>query len=233
MWKEILIFLAGLVCGMGGLFIWYGLRFMSDLKTARHASAAELFTHEPGERDRAALAVVEACKNRMRWHTNPNPEWFPPLVDEIPRLVKEIALVYHPDSPHPLLAPGLSHFTRAIQLAATDVTDFLQTRTVGKLVDVSAHTAYKTWEKGKEVMQHETVQKLNKWYKRLLPVWQVLRWNSPLTWASMAVSNVAARTLQPAIVDIVARRAVELYSGRVMTKGAAPGLLKMETGEHP
>ncbi|MEI6535801.1 MAG: hypothetical protein WCN98_10705, partial [Verrucomicrobiaceae bacterium] len=109
----------------------------------------------------------------------------------------------------------LSHFTQALQLAASDVTQFLQTRTVGRLVDVSAHTALRTWEKGREVMQHEAMQKLGKWYKRLLPVWQVIRFNSPLVWASMAVSNVAARTLQPAIVDIVARRAIELYSGRI------------------
>lgn len=215
MLTYIFIFLAGLVCGMGGMAVWFGLRFLAELRDARHAVASDLFAALPGERDQAALAAVEACKNRLRWSRDPNPEWLPPLVDEIPKLVREIAMIYHPDAPHPMLAPGLSHFTKAIQLAATDVTEFLQTRTVGRLVDVSAHTALKTWEKGREVIQHETVQKLNKWYRRLLPVWQVLRWKSPLTWASMAVSNVAARTLQPAIIDIVAKRAVELYSGRV------------------
>lgn len=221
MWTYLLIFLAGLVCGMGGMAIWFGLRFLADLRAAKHAAAADLFAIQPGERDQAALAAVDACKNRMRWSKDPNPEWLPPLVDEIPKLVREIATIYHPDCPQPMLAPGLSHFTKAIQMAATDVTEFLQTRTVGRLVDVSAHTALKTWEKGREVIQHETVQKLGKWYRRLLPVWQMLRWKSPLVWASMAVSNVAARTLQPAIVDIVARRAVELYSGRV-TGGVVP-----------
>jgi hypothetical protein len=169
----------------------------------------------------------------MRWSKDPNPEWLPPLVVEIPKLVREIATIYHPDSPQPMLAPGLSHFTRSIQLAATDVTEFLQTRTVGRLVDVSAHTALKTWEKGREVIQHEAVQKLGKWYRRLLPVWQVLRWKSPLVWASMAVSNVAARTLQPAIVDIVARRAVELYSGRISGGAVPPGeLVKIAGSDH-
>jgi hypothetical protein len=215
MWTSIFIFLAGIVCGMGGMAVWFGLRFLADLRAAQHAAAADLFSIQPGERDQAALAAVEACKNRLRWNRDPNPEWLPPLVDEIPKLMREIAAVYHPDSPQPMLAPGLSHFTKAIQLAATDVTEFLQTRTVGRLVDVSAHTALKTWEKGREVIKHEAVQKLNKWYRRLLPVWQVMRWKSPLVWASVAVSNVAARTLQPAIVDIVARRAVELYSGRI------------------
>ncbi len=225
---NILIFLAGLVCGGGIVVIWFGMRFLADLRSAKHASASDLFTQAPGERDQAALAAIDACKNRLRWHTNPNPEWLPPLVEEIPRLVKEIALIYHPESPQPLLAPGLSHFTQAIQLAASDVTDFLQTRTIGKLVNVSAHTALRTWEKGKEVWKHETVQKLNKWYKRLLPVWQVLRYNSPVMWASMAVSNVATRTLQPAIVDIVAKRAVELYSGRVASNMPLP---KLEAGD--
>lgn len=215
MFGNFLLFLAGLVCGLGVVFLWHGVRFFADLRAARAATAAEIFAQSPGERDQLALDAITACKNRLRWHRNPNPEWLTPLVDEIPRLVREIAAIYHPHAPHPLLAPGLSHFTQAIQLAANDVTNFLQTRTVGRLVDVSAHTALRTWEKGRDVLQHETVQKIGKWYKRLLPVWQVVRFNSPLVWASMAVSNIAARTLQPSIVDIVARRAVELYSGRV------------------
>jgi hypothetical protein len=215
MLSNLLIFFAGLVCGLGAMLLWHGLRFLADLRATREATAANLFIEAPGERDKAALAAIDACKNRLRWHRNPNPEWLTPLVEEIPKLVREIAAIYHPNSPQPLLAPGLSHFTQALELAASDVTKFLQTRTVGRLVDVSAHTALRTWEKGREVIQHETVQKINKWYKRLLPVWQVARFNSPLVWASVAVSNIATRTLQPSIVDIIARRAVELYSGRV------------------
>ena len=222
--SYLFVFLAGVIFGMGGLAIWYGLRFLADLRATQHASAADLFSEKPGERDEAALAAVQACKNRLRWNKDPNPEWLTPVVEEIPKLVREIALIYHPDSPKPLLAPGLSHFTKALQLAATDVTEFLQTRTVGRLVDVSAHTALKTYEKGRKVIEHQAVQKLNKWYRRLLPVWQVVRFKSPLMWATVAVSNVAARTLQPAIVDIIARRAVELYSGRI---GAADEKLQI------
>ena len=223
---NLLLFFSGIVVGLGAMFIWHGMRFLSDLRAAKHATASDFFGISPGERDQAALNAIAECKKRLRWHKNPNPEWLSPVVEEIPRLVREIAVIYHPDSPKPLLAPGLSHFTQAIQLAASDVTQFLQTRTVGRLVDVSAHTALRTWEKGRDVMKHETVQKIGKWYKRLLPYWQVVRFNSPLVWASMAVSNVAARTLQPAIVDIVARRAVELYSGRV--GGAGGSLARLE-----
>lgn len=216
-----LFFLAGLVCGLGTVLVWQGVRFAADLKAAKHATAADLFGGAPGERDRKALEAIAECKKRLRWNRDPNPEWLTPLVDEIPRLVREIAAIYHPSSPKPLLAPGLSHFARSLQLAASDITEFLQTRTVGRLVDVSAHTALKTWEKGREIVQHEAMQRLGRWYRKILPVWQVLRFKSPLVWASMAVSNIAARTLQPAIIDIVARRAVELYSGRIATGSLA------------
>lgn len=211
----LLTFLAGLLLGMSLMLLWFVLRFLAELREVRKTKAAELFAHLPGERDKAAIAAIESCKKRLRWSKEVNPEWLPPLLDEIPKLVREIAVIYHPDSPNPLLAPGLSHFTKAIQLAATDVTEFLQQRTIGKLVDVSAHQALKTWEKGRDIVQHRTVQSLNKWYKKILPFWQVVAFKSPLTWASMAVNNLATRTLQPAIIDIVARRAVELYSGRV------------------
>ncbi len=40
-----------------------------------------------------------------------------------------------------LRAPSLSHFMRAIHLTALDISDFLQTRRVGRLIDVSATTA--------------------------------------------------------------------------------------------
>ena len=52
-------------------------------------------------------------------------------------------------------------------------------------------------------------------YKKLRPAMQVLRYNSPITWASIAVSNAAARTLQPAVINIVGHRAIQLYSGEL------------------
>lgn len=210
-----LTFLAGLMIGMSLVTMWWLLRFLAELKSAQVLKAAEVFSGEPGEKDLKALAVIGACKNRLRWTRQINPEWLPPLFEEVPRLMREIAVVYYPDSPVPLLGPGLSQFTKAIELVAADVTEFLQRRTIGKLVDVSAHQAYMVYEKGRGFVQHRTVRHINKWYKRLLPVWQVVAYKSPLTWATVAVNNVATRTLQPAIVDIVARRAVELYSGKL------------------
>lgn len=218
-WSHIFLFLAGVIVGASTIILWKALVFAADLRAARHALASYVFP-ECGMADEQARKAVEDCKNRLRWQKNLNPEWLPPLVDEVPKLVREIAAIYHPGKQDALLAPGLSQFSRAVHLAAMDVADFLQTRSIGRLVDVSASTALKTWEMTHKIATHERMQTANKWYKRLLPVWQVLRFKSPVMWASVAVSNVAARTLQPAVIDIIAKRAIDLYSGR-LGKGAA------------
>ncbi|HEY1084186.1 MAG TPA: hypothetical protein VGE29_18115 [Prosthecobacter sp.] len=213
-----LTFVAGFICGAATWLFWLIFRFTMDVKAAREAVADYMKAGE-SPKDIEARQAVEACKNRLRWQKRVNPEWLPPLVDEVPRLVREIARIYHPQHPEPLLAPGLSQFSRAVHLAALDVADFLQTRSIGRLVDVSASTAIKTWEMTHKIATHEAVQTAGKWYKRLLPVWQVVKYKSPVVWAGVAVSNVAARTLQPAIIDILARRTIDLYSGRI---GQAP-----------
>lgn len=202
------------MCGLATWLLWLSLRFAADLRAAQNATQSFVFP-ECGFADDAARKAIDDCKRRLRWQANPNPEWLQPLVDEIPRLVREIAAHYHPGHPEPLLAPGLSQFASAVQLLAMDITEFLQTRSIGRLIDVSASTALKTWEMGQKVVTSDNMKRVNKWYRRVLPVWQVVRYKSPVMWVSMAASNIAARTLQPAIVDLVARRAVDLYSGRL------------------
>ncbi len=215
MWTPIFIFLAGFVCGLGVILVWKGLRFLADVKAASKATEQALRELHGTAKDEAAQNCVEECKNRLRWQRDVNPEWIQPLIEEVPRLVREIASVYHPADAQPLLSPGLSQFSRAVHLAALDIAEFLQTRTIGRLVDVSANTALQVVNKGKQMVESEQFKRATKWYKRLLPVWQVVRFKSPVMWATLAVSNVAVRTLQPSVIDIVARRAIELYSGRL------------------
>jgi hypothetical protein len=233
-WGHILTFLAGVLVGAASIVIWKLLRFAADVRAARHAVSSFVYP-DCGMADEKAHAAVEACKNRLRWQKNLNPEWLPPLVDEVPKLVREIAAIYHPSKQEAMLAPGLSQFSRAVHLAAMDVADFLQTRSIGRLVDVSASTALKTWEMTHKIANHERMLTANKWYKRLLPYWQVLRFKSPIMWAGMAISNVAARTLQPAVIDIIAKRAIDLYSGRLGkgTGAAATALVTLPEEEAP
>jgi hypothetical protein len=103
-----------------------------------------------------------------------------------------------------------------------DISDFLQNRRVGRLLDISANTAWKAWEIGEKVSKNEQFKKLKKGFKMFYPVyrkvrpaWQVVRYRSPLMWFNLIASNLAIRTLQPAVIDIVARRAIELYSGQL------------------
>ena len=214
-WMEyILIFLSGFVCGVATWMAWLGVRLAADIREAQKAVGAYVFP-SGGTSDDLAKQAVTRCKARLRWQKSVNPEWLPPLVDEVPRLVTEIAQAYHPEHENPLLAPGLSQFSRAIHLAAMDVADFLQTKSIGRLVDVSANTALKTWEMTHKVANSEAMRNAGKWYKRLLPYWQMARLKSPLMWATLAISNVATRTLQPALVDIISNRAMQLYSGRL------------------
>lgn len=212
--SHVLFFLAGFVCGVATWLIWKGLRFAADIKAARHAIESYAYP-DCGFADEQAKAVIEDCKKRLRWQKSVNPEWLPPLVDEVPKLVRQIAAIYHPAHPDPLLAPGLSQFSRAVHLAAFDVAEFLQTRSVGRLVDVSARTALKTWEVTHKIAHSDTVQAANRVYRWMRPIWQAVKFKSPLVWAGVAVSNIAARTLQPAVVEIIAHRAVDLYSGRL------------------
>lgn len=213
--KEALIFLAGLIVGMGIVLVWKGLRLLADIKAARKVTEDALRALHGTVKDEEAQGAVQECKNRLRWSRNVNPEWIDPLIQEVPRLVREIASIYFPADHKPLLAPGLSQFTRAVHLTALDVADFLQTRTIGRLVDVSASTALHAINKGRRFVESDHFKNASKWYKRLLPVWQIMRFKSPVMWAGLAVSNVAIRALQPAVIDIVARRAIELYSGRL------------------
>lgn len=228
-----LTFLAGLLTGASVIVFWKVMRLLADAKTAAAATAAAMRELHGSVKDEAAQRVVAECKNRLRWQRSLNPELFQPLIDEVPRLVREIAAVYYPAERKPLLAPGLSQFTRAVHLAAEDLANFLQTRSIGRLVDVSASTALDAWNKGKQVVESEQFQYAAKWYKRLLPVLQTVRYKSPVMWAALAVSNVAVRSLQPAIIDLIARRAIELYSGRIHSAAAGqppPAELPAERG---
>lgn len=222
-WLEVIVgvVIGSLVTG-SAMGLWLARRLRgpaawqpAPIETLRR----QISPHDP--RDLAAYEKVKACKKRLRWQMDPNPHWIAPLLHEVPKLVREIAEIYYPNAVDPMRAPGLSHFMRAIHLTAMDVADFLQTRRLGKLVDVSAETLWKGWDVGHRLSKHAGVQKahtwyktLHPWYKRVQPVWQVVRFHSPWMWISLATSNITIRTLQPAVIDIVARRAIELYSGR-------------------
>ena len=204
-------FLVGVVSGLGLVGLWLGIQ----LRATRVAANTLLSPPFDNPQDQAANERVKSCKRRLRWQKNPNPEWIAPLVEEMPKLVREIAEIYYPDAEDPIRAPGLSHFARAIHFAAMDIADFLQTSRAGRLIDLSATTALNTVERGRKITKNKLVKKLYSLYKIVRPVWQVISYRSPWMWGGLTISNAAVRTLQPAVINIVARRAIELYSGKL------------------
>ena len=136
--SPMLGFFVGVVSGLGLVGLWRGIRLLADLRVTRVAADALLGPPSDHPQDQAAYERVESCKSRLRWQKNPNPEWIAPLIEEVPKLIQEIAEIYYPDDVDPVWAPGLSHFARAIHLTAMDIANFLQTRRVGRLLDVSA-----------------------------------------------------------------------------------------------
>jgi hypothetical protein len=102
--------------------------------------------------DREVQLRVAACKQRLRWQLTLNPAWLAPLLDEAPILVRDVATVYDPDAEDPVRAPGLSHFMRAIHLTAEDLANFLQTHRLGRLIDVSTHTLWKSWARSQRIV---------------------------------------------------------------------------------
>ena len=108
MFSSLTTFFAGVACGLGVMFVWHGFRFVLDLRATRRAVVVNVSVTE--ESDKRALAAVTSCKAKLRLVKSLNPEWITPLVDEVPRLIREIAAIYHPDSQNPILAPGISHF---------------------------------------------------------------------------------------------------------------------------
>ncbi len=190
-----------------------------NLRAARRARRAMDAMGDENPLDAEAREQVRACKSRLRWRREINPDWIKPLPAEIVELTKNVARVYYPDAKDDeaaLLAPGLSHFARATELAARDVAEFLESPYLGWMFNVSGTTALRTYRFGRQIADKPATRFLGKWASRITPVLQALRYKSPLTWASLLANNLAFRIVQPAVIDIVARRVIELYSGRIL-----------------
>jgi hypothetical protein len=216
---SLVSFAAGALCMFLAAALWHAARFYIDLRVTR-ARVRQIENSLP--RDELASQAwkrVSACRRRLRYNPNPNPEWIAPLIEEIPRLVREIAAIYYPEHPEPAQAPRVSEFARAVQFIATDIAELLQSRRMGRLIDVSAGRSVRAFKTSQRVWTDPRVRRARAWidpiYKVGKPIWQMLSYNSPFTWISMGASNAAVRTIHPAIVTIVARRAIDLYSGRL------------------
>ena len=211
----IIAFGSGFLCAS---IIWLFLIILRLWSDIRKTNKEYLINNSEKNRDdkfSQAMSLIEGAQDSIKLKKQINPEWFSALYNEIPPLVEKIASVYYPDDPEPLKAPKLGEFIRAVELASTDIADFLQKKRIGRLIDFSAGSAIRTYKKGKTVSKNPIVQTFSPIYKKIRPVVQLVRYRSPLTWAGLAASNAAARVIQPSILGIVGKRAIQLYSGEL------------------
>jgi hypothetical protein len=182
----------------------------SDLRQAEALGPEPM---SPSEQE--ARRHIEACQKRLLLQARLNPDWVEPLKDELPRLVQKIAKTFYPDATNALLAPGVGEFARAVELSANDIATFLQISPYGRLLDVSANTAQRTYDVLKSLANDRRFNQMLKWYKRVRPLVQIIKYKSLLMWTFFLGRNYAIRALHVTIVGIVGKRAIELYSGRL------------------
>lgn len=198
--------------------IWKTIRILLASYSVVKDTNEELKESEMSEpSDQRSMSYIKDCKKRVLLQTKINPDWATALRSEIPKLVEDIAKTYYPDSKNPISAPDLSEFIYAIKLLASDIVDFLQSRS-GRILDVSASTAHRTYRVAKHIASKKWLKLINRGYKRLRPIVQILRYKSPIMWTLLISRNVAVRTLQRKIVNTVGKRAIQLYSGRLGTQ---------------
>ena len=206
-----------------GAWLAYALLEAAWAARAATRKAAELTADEPqSEAERQAWEKIKDCKNRLRLQPKINPQWIKPVRVESVQLVREIAEIFYPDSADPLLEPGMSEFMRAIELTANDIAIFLQNNRIGKLLDMSAGTMRRTYSAGRKILKDKRFSFLSKYYSKIRPAAQALRYKSPVTWASLIGRNVAVRTIQPIMIGFVGQRAIQLYSGKLTAEKNHP-----------
>ncbi len=208
-------FIFGVASIVGLLLTWKSVRYLYYWRKASKYSTALYDVPVGDDKYESALEVTNAYKKRLRFQKGVNPKWVEPLVVEVPALIKDIAKVYYPKSSDPVMAPGMSQFERDIQLIAGDIANFLEDTWFGRRIDVSGTTARQITTGMNRWRQNKWLRGAFKAFDKLRPAWQAIKYKSPIMWGSVLAKNAGIRILQPKIIDIVARRSIELYSGQL------------------
>jgi len=205
----------GVVSIIGILLTWKIIRYLYFWRQASKYSTALYDVPAGDNKYESAIEITKEFKKRLRFQKVVNPKWVEPLVVEVPALIKDIAKVYYPKSSDPIMAPGMSQFARAIQLIAGDIASFLEGTWFGRRIDISGTTARQITSGVNKGKQNKWVRGALKAFDKLRPAWQAFKYKSPIMWGSLLAKNAGIRVFQPKIIDIVANRSIQLYSGQL------------------
>lgn len=208
-------YMAGILSAIVAYICWSLLRVYRVSRSTIREAEVSLGPEPTSPAEQQARSYVKACQKRLLLQTKLNPDWTKPLKDELPQLVQGIAKTFYPEESDPLLAPGISEFVRAVELASNDIATFLQTSRHGRLLDVSASTAQKTYNVTRRVIGDRRFRLMLRWYKRVRPIVQVIKYKSLVMWMFFLGRNSAVRALQVTIAGIVGKWAILLYSGKL------------------
>ncbi len=190
------------------VYIYYRIR------SSRYSK--DLYRDRPtDEKYSMAIEITKTCKRRLRYQKKLTPRWVEPLITEVPALIRDIAAIYYPDSEDPLFEPDMSQFARAVQLAAKDIADYLEHSWFGRRLDFSGKAIHRITTASQKLRRNKWLRGAYKIYDKIRPAWQVIRYKSPFMWGGLLAQNAGVRFAQPKIIDIVARRSIELYSGEL------------------
>ena len=208
-------FILGVASIVGVLLIWKVIRYLYYWRQASRYSVSLYDVPAGDDQYESAIEITKEYKNRLRFQKNINPKWVEPLIVEVPALIKDIAKVYYPESSDPVMAPGMSQFARAVQLIAGDISNFLEDTWIGRRIDVSGNTARQITTGVNKWRQKKWLKGFFKIYEKVRPVLQAIKYKSPFMWGGLLAKNAGVRYLQPKIIDKVANRSIQLYSGKL------------------
>ena len=201
---------------MAGLIITWRLIVYTYYRIRSRRYSRDLYRDRPAdERYSQAIEITRTCKQRLRYQKKLSPRWIEPLITEVPVLIRDIADIYYPESEDPLFEPDMSQFARAVQLAAKDIADYLEHSWFGRRLDFSGKAIHTITTASQKLRKNKWLRRAYKVYDKIRPAWQVIRYKSPFMWGGMLAHNAGVRFAQPKIIDIVARRSIELYSGEL------------------
>jgi len=129
------------------------IRFWIDIFITKRKANKLLYHKYDDEEYLKCIEIVKKYKKSLIFQLESDPDWVKPMKENIPNLVKDIAVEYYPNHPDPLFAPGISQFNHTIGLIVMDIAKYLQNNRTGRLFDRSLYNYkryYKYYKKIKE-----------------------------------------------------------------------------------
>lgn len=217
--EPIYAFILGLLSFAILIIIIRLIRFSIDIIVTKINSKKILDTNYTDTNYEESVKLIDKYKKELRNQLSLDPDWIKPMRKKVPKLFKEISLIYYPDHPNPLYAPGISQFNKTIGYLVMDIANLLQNNRIARVFDRSVynyHKYYKYYKKVDNKVPKKVKKIFGKTYDFGKPVYAFYKLLSTPGLIMLGINNMAVRTILPYIINIIGVRIIELYSGKVL-----------------